>query len=189
MVWLRENLPPETIVCNGAGNYSAWIHRFYRFRRYGTQIAPISGSMGYAVPAAVAMKRLHPERTVVSVNGDGDFLMNGQEFATAVQYGLPIIALVCDNGIFGTIRMHQEREYPGRISATTLRNPDFVAYARAFGGFGVKVERTEDFASAFRAAEASGQPSIIHLQIDPEAILPATTISQIREKSLAAKGE
>jgi len=137
MVWLRENLPADAIVCNDAGNYSAWIHRFYRFRRFATQIAPISGSMGYGVPASVAMKRLFPTRTVVAFAGDGDFLMNGQEFATAVQYELPIISIVCDNAIYGTIRMHQEREYPGRISATTLRNPDFAAYARAFGGHGV----------------------------------------------------
>ncbi|RAI32998.1 thiamine pyrophosphate-binding protein [Rhodoplanes serenus] len=185
MTWLRETLPPDAVITNGAGNYAGWIHRFYRFRRFATQVAPISGSMGYAVPAAVAMKRLHPERTVVSINGDGDFLMNGQEFATAVQYGLPIVVLVCDNGIYGTIRMHQEREYPGRISATTLRNPDFVAYARAFGGFGALVERTADFAPAFAAAQASGLPAILHLRIDPEAITPTTTLSAIRQKALS----
>ena len=117
MVWLRENLPDDTILCNGAGNYAAWIHRFYRFRRFATHIAPTSASMGYGMPSAVAMKRLYPERTVISVNGDGDFLMNGQEFATAVQYELPIVVIVCDNGIYGTIRMHQEREYPGRVFA------------------------------------------------------------------------
>jgi acetolactate synthase-1/2/3 large subunit len=187
MVWLRDNLPADAVLCNGAGNYSGWIHRFYRFRRYGTQIAPISGSMGYGLPAAVGMKRLYPDRTVVSVNGDGDFLMNGQDFATAVQYGLPIVAIVCDNGLYGTIRMHQEREYPGRISATELRNPDFAAYARAFGGCGLSVERTEDFPAAFREAEKSGKPAIIHLKIDPEAITPTMTIAQIRAKALAAK--
>ena len=137
MVWLRENLPADAIMCNGAGNYAAWIHRFFRFRRFGQHVAPTSGSMGYGVPAAVAMKRLYPERTVVCIAGDGDFLMNGQEFATAVQYDLPFIVVIADNGLYGTIRMHQEREYPGRISATELRNPDFAAYARAFGGFGV----------------------------------------------------
>ena len=141
--------PADTILCNGAGNYAAWIHRFYRFRRFATHIAPTSASMGYGMPAAVAMKRLYPDRTVISLNGDGDFLMNGQEFATAVQYDLPIVVIVCDNGIYGTIRMHQEREYPGRVFATDLHNPDFAAYARAFGGFGVTVERTEDFAAAF----------------------------------------
>jgi acetolactate synthase-1/2/3 large subunit len=186
MVWLRENLPHDTILCNGAGNYAAWIHRFYRFRRFATHIAPTSASMGYGMPAAVAMKRLHPERTVISVNGDGDFLMNGQEFATAVQYELPIVVIVCDNGIYGTIRMHQEREYPGRVCATTLRNPDFAAYARAFGGFGVTVERTQDFAAAFEAAAASGIPAIVHLKIDPEAITPVTTLAQIRKQAQLA---
>ncbi|MDC7789582.1 thiamine pyrophosphate-binding protein [Rhodoplanes sp. TEM] len=188
MAWLRDNIPADSFVSNGAGNYAGWIHRFYRFRRFATQVAPISGSMGYSVPAAVAMKRLHPDRTVVSINGDGDFLMNGQEFATAVQYGLPVIVVVCDNGIYGTIRMHQEREYPGRVSATVLRNPDFAAYARAFGGFGATVETTAAFAPAFRAAQASGLPAILHLKIDPEAITPTATLAGIRETALAAQG-
>ena len=185
MVWLRENLPLDAILCNGAGNYAAWIHRFYRFRQFATQIAPTSASMGYGMPAAVAMKRLYPGRTVVCLNGDGDFLMNGQEFATAMQYDLPIVVVVADNGIYGTIRMHQERDYPGRVSATILKNPDFCAYARAFGGFGATVERTADFADAFRAAQQSGKPAIVHLKIDPEAITPATTLSKIRERALA----
>lgn len=184
-VWLRETLPADAILCNGAGNYAAWIHRFYRFRGLATHIAPTSASMGYGMPSAVAMKRLYPERTVVSVNGDGDFLMNGQEFATAAQYDLPIITVICDNGMYGTIRMHQEREFPERVSGTQLKNPDFAAYARAFGGFGVTVERTEDFPAAFHAAEASGNPAIIHLKIDPEAITPATTLTGIREHALA----
>jgi acetolactate synthase I/II/III large subunit len=187
MVWLRENLPPDAIICNGAGNYAAWIHRFFRMRRFGQHVAPASGSMGYGVPAAVAMKRLHPDRTVVCIAGDGDFLMNGQEFATAVQYDLPITIIINDNGLYGTIRMHQEREYPGRISATDLRNPDFAAYARAFGGHGASVERTEDFPAAFKEAQASGKPAIIRLKIDPEAITPATTLAKIRAKSLAEK--
>jgi acetolactate synthase I/II/III large subunit len=188
MVWLRENLPADTILCNGAGNYAAWIHRFYRFRRFAAHIAPTSASMGYGMPAAVAMKRLNPERTVISVNGDGDFLMNGQEFATAVQYGLPIVVIICDNGLYGTIRMHQEREYPGRVCATVLKNPDFASYARSFGGFGVTVEKTEDFGEAFRFAEASGKPAIVHLKIDAEAITPMTTLSSIRVKAMAAQG-
>ena len=187
MVWLRENLPADAILCNGAGNYAAWIHRFYRFRRFATHIAPTSASMGYGMPSAVAMQRLYPERTVVCLNGDGDFLMNGQEFATAVQYGLPIIVIVCDNGLYGTIRMHQEREYPGRVSATVLRNPDFASYARTFGGFGVTVESTADFGAAFKLAEQSGKPAIIHLKIDAEAITPVTTLSKIRERALAAQ--
>ncbi len=185
MVWLRENLPADAFVCNGAGNFAAWIHRFFRFRYFPQHIAPTSGSMGYGVPAAVGIKRLYPERQVVCIAGDGDFLMNGQEYATAVQYDLPFITVIADNGLYGTIRMHQEREYPGRISATILKNPDFVAYARAFGGFGVLVEKTEDFPAAFRAAEKSGKPAVIQLKIDPEAITPATTLTKIRTTALA----
>jgi len=185
MVWLRENLEPGSIVCNGAGNFNTWLHRFYRVRGYGTQLGPAAGSMGYGVPAAIAMQRLYPERRVVALSGDGDFLMHGQEFATAVQFNLPVIVLVCDNGLYGTIRMHQEREFPGRVSATTLRNPDFAAYARAFGGFGATVEHTADFADAFCAAEASGLPSIIHLKVDPEAITPTTTLAKLRAQALA----
>jgi acetolactate synthase-1/2/3 large subunit len=188
VVWLREHLPADAIVCTGAGNFSAWVHHFYRYRRYGTHLGPISGSMGYGVPAAVAAKRLHPDRMVVCVSGDGDFLMNGQEFATAVQYELPIVVLVVDNGMYGTIRMHQEREYPGRIVATELRNPDFAAYARAFGGHGTTVERTADFPAAFREAQRSERPAIVHLKVDPDAITPATTLGAIREKALAGRG-
>jgi len=188
MVWLRDNLPADAILCNGAGNYAAWIHRFFRMRRFGQHVAPISGSMGYGVPAALAMKRLHPERTVVCIAGDGDFLMNGQELATAVQYNAPFITIIADNGIYGTIRMHQEREYPGRVSATDIRNPDFTAYARAFGGFGVSVERTADFPAAFKEAQASGKPAIVRLKIDPDAITPMTTLAKIRAKSLAERG-
>jgi acetolactate synthase-1/2/3 large subunit len=187
MVWLRENLPADAILCNGAGNYAAWIHRFFRFRRFGQHVAPTSGSMGYGVPAAVAMKRLYPERPVICIAGDGDFLMNGQEFATAVQYGLPLVVVIADNGIYGTIRMHQERDYPGRVVATDLRNPDFPAYARAFGGFGATVERSADFPAAFREAQASGKPAIIRLAIDPEAITPVTTLAKIRAKSIAER--
>lgn len=184
MIWLREHLPADAILCNGAGNYSGWIHRFYRFRRLGTQMATVCGFMGYGVPASVAMKSLYPARTVLAVNGDGDFLMNGQEFATAAQYGLPIIVLVFDNGTLGTIRMHQEREYPGRVSGTDLINPDFAAMARSFGGFGATVEKTADFAPAFLAAQASGLPSILHVKFDAEGITPTTTISAIRAKAL-----
>jgi acetolactate synthase I/II/III large subunit len=188
MTWLRDQLPPDAVLTNGAGNYSGWIHRFYRFRRFGTQLGPTSGSMGYGLPAAVAAKRLHPERPVICFAGDGCFLMTGQEFATAVQYELPVIVIVVDNGMYGTIRMHQEREYPGRISGSMLKNPDFAAYARAFGGHGAKVERTEDFAAAFAAAQQSGRPAILHLKLDPEAITPATTLAAIRAKASAHAG-
>jgi acetolactate synthase-1/2/3 large subunit len=185
MVWLREHLPPETMLCNGAGAYAAFIHRFYRFRRLGVHMAPAVAAMGYGVPAAVAMKRLYPERPVLCVAGDGDFLMNGQEFATAVQYGLPFVTLVADNASYGSIRMQQEMHFPGRVSATDLVNPDFAAYARAFGGFGATVERTEDFAEAYRAAEASGLPAILHLKIDTDAMTPGASLGQLRERALA----
>jgi len=184
MIWLRDHLPADAILCNGAGNYSGWIHRFYRFRRFNTQMATVCGFMGYGVPAAVAMKSLYPDRKVLALAGDGDFLMNGQEFATAVQYGLPIIVLVFDNATLGTIRMHQEREYPGRVSATDLRNPDFAAMARSFGGFGATIEKTADFAPAFLAAEESGLPAILHVKFDAESITPSTTLSAIRAKAL-----
>lgn len=183
MIWLRGHLPADAILCNGAGNYSGWIHRFYRFRQFGSQMATICGFMGYGVPASVAMKALYPQRPVLAINGDGDFLMNGQEFATAVQYRLPIIVLVFDNATLGTIRMHQEREYPGRVSGTDLINPDFAAMARSFGGFGATVEKTADFAPAFLAAQASGLPSIIHVKFDAEGITPVTTISAIRDSA------
>ncbi|MEH3145541.1 MAG: thiamine pyrophosphate-binding protein [Methylobacterium frigidaeris] len=180
MAHLREALPTDTIVCNGAGNFATWVHRFWPFRAFDGQLAPTSGSMGYGVPAGVAAKRLRPDRTVVVVAGDGDFLMNGQEFATAVQYDLPLIVILVDNGMYGTIRMHQEREYPGRVSGTGLRNPDFAAYATAFGGHGERVERTEDFPAALARARASGLPAILHCPTDPEAITPTTTIQALR---------
>jgi acetolactate synthase-1/2/3 large subunit len=184
VIWLRERLRDDGILTNGAGNFAAWVNRFHRVRRFGGHLGPNSGSMGYGVPAAVAMQRLYPERRVVAVSGDGDFLMNGQEFATAVQYGAAIIVVVVDNGMYGTIRMHQEREYPGRVVGTQLRNPDFAAYARAFGGFGATVERTADFAPAFEAALASGQPAILHVKIDPDGISPTQTLSGIRAAAL-----
>jgi acetolactate synthase-1/2/3 large subunit len=167
--WLRDRLPPEAIICNGAGNYSGWVHRHYRFRRFGTQLAPTSGSMGYGIPAAVLAKRQCPEVPVVAIAGDGCFLMNGQEFATAVQYDIPIVVVVIDNGQYGTIRMHQERHYPRRVVGTQLRNPDFANYALAFGGHGERVTRTEDFAPAFERAIASGKPAIIHCLLDARA--------------------
>ena len=180
MEYLESHLPADAIMTNGAGNFATWLHRFHRFTQYGTQLAPTSGSMGYGLPAAVGAKRLSPEKMVVCFAGDGCFMMHGQEFATAVQYNLPIIVLIIDNGMYGTIRMHQEKHYPGRISATQLQNPDFAAYARAFGGHGERVESTDQFAAAFERAVASGKPAIIHCLIDPEAITPTTTISKLR---------
>ncbi|MGB3288215.1 MAG: thiamine pyrophosphate-binding protein [Burkholderiaceae bacterium] len=187
MSYLRTALPNDAIMCNGAGNYATWLHRFHNFTRYGTQLAPTSGSMGYGLPAAVGAKRIFPAKTVVCFAGDGCFMMHGQEFATAVQYGLPIIVLLIDNGMYGTIRMHQERHYPARLSATTLQNPDFAAYAKAFGGHGERVETTEQFAPAFERALASGKPAILHCLIDPETISPTTTLQKIREQALAAQ--
>jgi acetolactate synthase I/II/III large subunit len=187
MAHLRKTLPADAIFCNGAGNFATWVHRFWPFRAYGSQLAPTSGSMGYGLPAAVGAKRILPERMVMCFAGDGDFLMNGQEFATAVQYGLPILVILVDNGMYGTIRMHQEKHYPGRIVATNLKNPDFAAYARAFGGHGERVERTEEFAPALERAIASGKPAILHCLIDPEAITPTTTLSAMREKALAER--
>ena len=183
MAWLRDRLPDDAIVCNGAGNYAIWVHRFLRFKRYGSQLAPTCGSMGYGTPAAVGAKRMYPDKTVVAFAGDGCFMMNGQEFATACQYDLPIVVIVVDNGMYGTIRMHQERDYPGRVVATGLKNPDFAALARAYGGHGETVRETSEFAPAFERAVASGKPAILHLFLDQQAITPVTTIDQIREKA------
>jgi acetolactate synthase-1/2/3 large subunit len=185
VAWLNETLPPEAIMTNGAGNYATWLHRFYRFRRFRSQLAPTSGSMGYGLPAAVAAKAVHPDRPVVCFAGDGCFMMHGQELATAMQYGLPIVIIVVNNGKLGTIRMHQENHYPGRVSATDLVNPDFAALARAYGGYGEVVEDDVDFADAFGRALASGKPALLELRLDPEAITPAATLSGLRAKAMA----
>jgi acetolactate synthase-1/2/3 large subunit len=187
MRWLTDTLPADAVFCNGAGNYATWIHRFHRYRRHTAQLAPTSGSMGYGVPAAVAAKLTNPQRTVVAFAGDGCFLMTGQEFATAMQYGVNIIVVVVNNGMYGTIRMHQERDYPGRVSGTQLVNPDFAAFARAFGGHGETVERTEDFAAAFQRAQAANKPAIIEVKLDPEALTPRASLSEIRAAGLKAK--
>ncbi|MDY0882718.1 thiamine pyrophosphate-binding protein [Dongia soli] len=189
MAWLRGHLPADAIITNGAGNYATWAHRFYQYRTFRSQLAPTNGSMGYGAPAAVAAKLVAPKRTVVSFNGDGCFMMNGQELATAVQYGANVIFLVINNGMYGTIRMHQEKTYPARISGTELHNPDFAALARAYGAHGETVERTEDFAAAFQRAEAAGKPALIEIRIDPEAITPRLTLTQMREAALKAQGK
>jgi acetolactate synthase-1/2/3 large subunit len=176
---LRGRLP-NAVVCNGAGNHTVWVHRFWRFHDYPSQLAPTSGAMGYGVPAALAAKGLLPDRDVICFSGDGDFLMSGQELATAVQYDLPILIIVVDNGMYGTIRMHQERQFPGRVVGTDLVNPDFGAFARSFGASGETVERTDEFAPALERAIASRRPAVIALRIDPEAITPRTTLSAIR---------
>ncbi len=185
--WLSDHRPEDALVAGGAGNFAGWLHRHFRYKGFRTQLGSTNGSMGYGYPAAVAAKLAQPSRTVLGLCGDGDFLMTGQEIATAAQYGANFVALVVNNGLYGTIRMHQEREYPGRVFGTDLKNPDFAAYARAFGGHGETVERTEDFAPAFERASRSGKPALVELKIDPDAITPATTLSAIREKSLKSK--
>lgn len=177
---LREVLPEDAIVTNGAGNYAAWVHRYYRYSRYGTQLAPRCGSMGYGVPAAVAAKLEHPDRTVVCFAGDGCFLMHGQELATAAAQGTAIVVIVANNGMYGTIRMHQERRFPGRVCATGLVNPDFAALARSHGAIGLRVDRSEEFAAAFQEATKADAPALIELAIAPEALTPRQTLSQIR---------
>jgi acetolactate synthase I/II/III large subunit len=181
MAVLRKRLGPEAILTCGAGNFTVWAHRYYAFRSYPSQLAPRSGAMGYGFPAAVAAKAVHPDRTVVCLAGDGDFLMTGQELATAVQENLAVIVLIVNNSMYGTIRMHQERQFPGRIVATDLVNPDFAAYARAFGAHGAVVERTDEFPDALEEALAAEGPALLELRVDPEAITPRQTLSEIRE--------
>ncbi|MGH8799966.1 MAG: thiamine pyrophosphate-binding protein [Casimicrobiaceae bacterium] len=183
--FLRERLPEDAIIANGAGNFATWMHRLYRYPRYRTQLAPYNGSMGYGVPAAIAAKAVHPERIVVSWNGDGCFLMNGQELATAAQHRLNVVFIVVDNGMYGTIRMHQEKHYPGRVYGTDLRNPDFAALARAYGAQGETVARTEQFEPAFERALAHDGPSLLHLLLDPRAITMSATIDQLRAQASA----
>jgi acetolactate synthase I/II/III large subunit len=185
--WLNVRLPDDVIVTNGAGNFATWMHRLFRYRGFRTQLAPYSGAMGYGVPAAVAAKATYPERMVVSWNGDGCFLMNGQELATAVQYDLAVIFVVIDNGMYGTIRMHQEKNYPGRVSGTDLRNPDFAALARAYGAHGESVATTSEFAPAFERAIASGLPAVVHVKIDPQALTMAATLDALRAQGVAAQ--
>jgi len=188
MMTLRKCMPAETIITNDAGNFAIWVHRFYQYTGFRTQLAPTSGAMGYGVPSAVAAKLVHPDRPVVCFCGDGGFLMTGQELATAVQYDLPIIICVVNNGMFGTIRMHQEREYPGRVSGTMIRNPDFAALARAYGAHGETVTRTADFEAALERSRASGKPAVIELKTDPDVSTPRATLSGIRAEALEAKG-
>ena len=179
---LRERLPDDAIVASGAGNYTAWVHRFFQFRRHGTQLAPKSGAMGFALPAALAAKVLHPRRTVVAVAGDGDFLMTAQELATAVQHRLDVVVLVVNNGMYGTIRMHQERAYPGRVTATELQNPDFPALAEACGAAGEAVADAEAFPAALDRALGAGRPALLDLHVDPEWIAPGLSLSALRRQ-------
>ena len=184
--WLSDNLPEDAIITNGAGNYTVWVHRFFRYKQYGTQLAPQSGAMGYGVPSGVAAGIRHPDRVVVSFNGDGCFQMNGLEIGTAVQYGTKTIFIVVNNGMYGTIRMHQETHYPKRKSGTDLYNPDFAALARSYGAIGETVTNTSDFADVFERCCAANGPSLIELVIEPDAVLPTNTLSAIQKNALGA---
>ncbi|MET0245578.1 MAG: thiamine pyrophosphate-binding protein, partial [Sphingomonas sp.] len=177
---MRERLPADAIFCNGAGNFSGWWHRYWPYAAHPSQLAPTAGAMGYGVPAATAAAIRAPDRVAVALAGDGDFMMNGQEMATAVQHGVDLLVLVIDNSAYGTIRMHQEREYPARLSGTTLRNPDFAALARAYGGWAETVDRTDQFAPALDLAMAEKGLRLLHLRTDVEFIPAATTITAIR---------
>ena len=186
VTWLNANVPRDTIIANGAGNFAGWVHRFYQYGAFRTQLAPTNGAMGYGVPAGIAAKAAMPDRLVVVFSGDGDYMMNGQELATAVQHDLRVIFLVVNNGMYGTIRMHQEREFPARVHGTALRNPDFAALARAYGAHGELVTHTAEFIPAWNRALASGTPALIELRIDPDVITTRTTLSAIRAKALKA---
>jgi len=185
--WLSDNLPEDAVITNGAGNYTVWVHRFFRYKQYGTQLAPQSGAMGYGVPSGVAAGVRHRDRIVVSFSGDGCFQMNGQEIGTAVQQGVKTIFIVVNNGMYGTIRMHQETHYPKRKSGTDLHNPDFAALARAYGAHGETVTKTADFEAAFDRCRAAEGPSLIELVIEPDAVLPTSTLSGIQAAALKAK--
>ncbi len=181
---MRQTLPDDAIICNGAGNFSGWWHRFWHYNGFPTQLAPTAGAMGYGVPAAVAAARRHPERTVIALAGDGDFLMNGQELATAVQYGCDLLVVLVDNGAYGTIRMHQEREFPERVSGTTLHNPDFAALARAYGGWAARVEANAEFDTALAEAKDRKGLRLLHLVIDIEQLSAGgASVSGLRAKA------
>jgi acetolactate synthase-1/2/3 large subunit len=188
---LQAAIPRDSIITNGAGNYATWAHRFYSYGPMRSQLAPTSGAMGYGVPAGVAAKIVHPERTVITFAGDGEYMMNGQELATAVQYKAGVVIIVFNNSMFGTIRMHQERDYPGRVSGTTLHNPDFAALAQAYGAHGDVVNTTAEFAPALaRALEhtrASSLPALIELRYDGNLITPGATLATIRANAEKAK--
>ncbi len=175
-------LPDDAILTNGAGNYAAFLHRYYRWRRYGTQLAPTSGSMGYGFPAAIAASLEHPDRTVICLAGDGCFQMTCNELSTAAQHGARPIVIVANNGRYGTIRMHQEKHYPGRVSGTDLASPDFAALARAYGGAGWCVEAQDGFAPALEAAMASPTFSIIELKLDPDMLSTGASLSDMARR-------
>ena len=186
---LRAQVPADTIVTSDAGNFSGWASRFFPFYSYRTLLGPTNGAMGYGMPAAVAAKVARPDATVICYVGDGGVLMTGNELATAVRHNLAVIMIIANNGMYGTIRMHQEREYPGRISATSLANPDFVAWAQAFGAHGERVESTEQFAPAFARAQSAGGPAVIELILSEELLSSNFTLSELRQRVAAATTE
>jgi acetolactate synthase-1/2/3 large subunit len=173
-------MPADGILTNGAGNYTVWGHRFYQHKTYPSQLAPTNGAMGYSVPAAISAKIVYPDRMVVSMNGDGCFMMLGQEMITAKQFDASVIFIVVNNGMLGTIRMHQEREFPNNIMSTELMNPDFVKLAESYGAYGETVTRTEDFSAAFERAVDSGRAALIEVVVDPQALTPMQTLDQVR---------
>ena len=189
MTWLQTRLPPDAIVSNGAGNYTSWVHRFHQYRALHTELAPISGTMGYGVPAAITAKLLHPDRTVICFAGDGCFQMSAQELATVKQYQLSIIFIVINNSMYGSIRMHQEMNFPGKVYGTSLENPDFPALAKAYGLHGQLVERTADFPAAFERAVQAGTGALIELRTDSEGITPRTTLSALRQRALNQRAD
>ena len=176
MEHLKQQLPDNTIITNGAGNYASWVHRFWQYRHYGTQVSSTSGSMGYGLPAAISAKLSYPDQTVVAFAGDGCFQMTCQEFATAMQENVAVIVLVVDNGMYGTIRMHQERHFPGRVSATSIVNPDFAQWASSYGAYSATIEKPEDIAAAIEGAMASKTAALIHIKVDPSAITPTQAL-------------
>jgi acetolactate synthase-1/2/3 large subunit len=180
---VRNQTDDDAIICNGAGLNTGWLHRFFRYREYRTQLAPTSGTMGYGLPAAIAAKLRYPDRCVVALTGDGDFMMNGQELATAMQYRANIIVIVINNGTYGTIRMHQEREYPGRVIGTDMVNPDFVALAEAYGAHGERVEKTDEFEAAFERSLAANRPALIEVMLDPDILTPTASIESLRAQA------
>jgi acetolactate synthase-1/2/3 large subunit len=176
---LSRTIPHDSIITNGAGNFTVWVHRFHRYRQPKTELAPTSGSMGYGLPAAIAAKLRHPDRLVICVAGDGDFLMYPQELATAMQFGAPIIVLIVNNGLYGTIRMHQARRFPGRLSATKIEGPDMVTLARSFGAYAERVATTADFEAAYQRAAGLGRLAVLDLIVDPDQITPAARLTDV----------
>jgi len=182
---MRRRMPVDTIVTTGAGNYTGWVHKYWPFEKFRSQLAPTSGAMGYSVPAAVAAKLTAPDRAVVAFAGDGCFMMNGQELATATQHDAKILVVVVNNGMYGTIRMHQEREFPHHVHGTTLRNPDFVALAKAYGFHAEQVSDIDAFDEALERALGAPQSALLELIVDPNVISIRTTIEALRGKASA----